>query len=620
MSKEQLSPQLGNEQLKKISVADPLEGVIEGNTRQERYTRFINEVIVQIWSPDKQSGNFGEYNDDLFRSTRFSKGDVHAYTQSSPFGIDPQFLSNEQFETVVTHLDTPDYVRVRSVPPQLFDKNSACVPTGGSCVIETHGMRTINEIQKGIKENQIQPTCLTDVVRQLIDLAPTITHISGALLGGHTHAVHYIESDMWAEKITDYGVSPTEAYQIVNDAYERIHDAVSRRTLLINPEATLIPVNFDELDLTHALHEWFHTFDMVFDPSYRVAEVIYTYDGPKQLDLLKNALRKQLENNQLGEKEKSAIKNILQSSYHMRVKQTDHLRWGSMKLPKEFIMALRPLTQDEQEKYEKDYAYRMGIHIMKEVYKAHKNNSATSIAVGFADLPSFYNEVQHESRNVGVNFRGKPGDEQFAESVKTYINSPARLNRNNVVEHLAFLRSYTVHSENEQKNLLLREMNELRYQLSPFEIALKTSQRALNSFSQKMKHKKTIDHDEYRKAQQNFNEAQTNYNEHTEIHTRLNQVKITLSEMNGPHCFPLNDNPFIHHAMQFLWDSDFVVFMKDAVEIQSKYEKKDIQKDEAMYQLKILTAKIYPKLESYIHYLYGKIEYPHAMRNSKIMT
>ncbi|HLD26716.1 MAG TPA: hypothetical protein VJB63_02055 [Patescibacteria group bacterium] len=649
MSKEQLNQKLGNERLKQKPIADPLEGIIEGNNRQERYTRFINEIIAKIWSPDRQSGRWGEYNDDLFRSTRFSQGDIHGYTQSSPFGIDPQFISNEQFEKAIAHLDTPDYVRVRSIPPQIYNQDITCVPAGGSCVIETYGMRIINEIQKGINDKKISSEYLTDFVRSSIDIAPTITHISGALLGGHTNAVHYIESDMWTEKITEYGVPQEEAHRIVNDAYERIHDAVARRTRLINPEATLIKVNFDELYLTQAIHKWFDSFGMLFDPRYRVAEVIYTYDGPKQLDLLKNALHKQLENRQLGEREKSAIENILHSSYHMRVKQIDHLRWGSMKLPKEFIVGQRPLTPEEQEKYEKDYAYRMGIHIMKAVYEAHKNKNSTSIAVGFADMPSFHNEVQHESR--------------------THINTPARLHRHNIDGHLEFLRSYTVNNGDERQKLL-KEMNGLQNQILPFTIALKASKKTLDTIGKKLsqydntikKNQKIIDgleimlsspsmeiadtekalashkrellqaqtdqirqhkmmkDAEYQKALDAYNDAQNNCDAYAEIQTRINQTKMRLSEINGPNCFPLNDNPFIHHAMQFLWDHDFVVFMKDAVKIQSEYEKKTIQKDEASYQLKTLMIKIYPKLESYIHYLYGIVEYPYVMRNNKVMS
>ena len=71
MSKEQLNQKLGNERLKQKPIAHPLEGIIEGNNRQERYTRFINEIIAKIWSPDRQSGRWGEYNDDLFHSTLF---------------------------------------------------------------------------------------------------------------------------------------------------------------------------------------------------------------------------------------------------------------------------------------------------------------------------------------------------------------------------------------------------------------------------------------------------------------------------------------------------------------------------------------------------------------------
>lgn len=336
----------------KNTVPDPLEGIIEGNNRQERYSKFINEVLVKIWPSDKQSGGYGEYNDDLYRSTRFFQGDISGYTQCSPFGVDPQFLSPDNFETAVVHLDTPDYVRVRSIPPQLFNSDSSIVAAGGSCAIETYGMRTIKEIQTGIKNGFYQQEYLTDFVQKLIDRSPTITHISGAILGGHSQAIHYIESDMWAKQVESFGLPKEKAYKIVDEAYKRINEAVARRTQLINQKAVIIPVNFDELPLQEAIETWFDSLDLPFDPQYRIAEVIYTYNGPNQLNLLKRALSQKINTDYLSIEEKERAMTMLKNLYHVRVKQIDHLRWGSMKLPKEVITGLRYLTSEEQQQFD----------------------------------------------------------------------------------------------------------------------------------------------------------------------------------------------------------------------------------------------------------------------------
>lgn len=554
------------------TIPDPLEGIIEGNNRQERYGSFVKGILTKIWSDDPQSGKYGEYNDDLYRSTRFYRGDISGYTQSSPFGLDPQFLSPAQFETAVNHLQTPNYIRVRSIPPQLLNPAISIVPVGGSCVIETHGMRTITEIQTGIEKDIFLPEYLTDFVRQIIEMAPTITHISGAILGGHNHAVHYIESDMWTQRIEAYGLPREEADILVHQVYERIHQGVTRYAKLINPASSLVPVNFDELFLPEAIQGWFTDIGLSFDPRYRIAEVIYTYDGPKQLALLKRALREKINTDHLEPQEKTAVQQMLSAIYHVRAKQIDHLRWGSIKLPKDVIVGQRSLTREERERFETDYAYRMGITIFQSVYEHHKNNATTSLAVGFADLPSFHNEVQHESRNVGINFKGRVSDPQFFKSVETQLTTPARLHQHNIDNHLTFLRTYTVDSKSARRQLVA-EMNNLRNQSSSG----------------------------------------------PEIQSRIQEIQTSLRENNGPNYFPLHDNPYIHHAMLFLWEPDFISFMQKAVDLQEKRLHKLMDKDESNEQMRILMEKIYPKLAEYINYLYGRVPYPHAIKNTRIL-
>lgn len=370
----------------------------------------------------------------------------------------------------------------------------------------------------------------------------------------------------------------------------------------------------------------------------------------------------------------------------------------------------------------------MGIMITKSVYEVHKKGIATSLAVGFADIPSFGNEVAHESRNVGTNFKGKPGDLQFTESVEAQLTSPVRLHRNNIDEHLAFLRKYTEDNTN-LRHFLIKEMNQLQSKIAPFTNALKDEEKKLNKISEKISQYDTVikaQNDiievvkfvssteqieisnkikqtaaairitkekalesiqnkqkdrltemdkndlvvlseviealksaekgekqvlskqaesilmeiekiaqkqiaqiadqknqkaaERQETDQNFKKAQDDLSLFKEDQLRIEQIKAGLSAISNQNLFPLNDNPFIHHTMQFLWDPDFVIFMREAVNIQGQRSNKTIEKDESNEKMRALTEKIYPKLETYINYLYGRINYPHQMRNSRIMS
>jgi hypothetical protein len=104
------------------------------------------------------------------------------------------------------------------------------------------------------------------------------------------------------------------------------------------------------------------------------------------------------------------------------------------------------------------------------------------------------------------------------------------------------------------------------------------------------------------------------------VRARVNEIKKQLSQLSGPAYFPLNNNPFIHHAMNFLWDPDFVVFMREAVVVQQRRMQKVIDRDASNEQMNRLMNHIYPKLEMYLNYLYGRTDYPHIMRNARLLS
>lgn len=528
---------------KKQEVRDPLEGIIKGENRHERYTNFTLNVLGKIWPRDKNSG---EYGDDFWRATRYQAGEISGYTQSSPLARDPINSTPEEFNNMVLNLG-PDYVRVRSVPPQLLERASI-MPTGGSCPIETWGMRNMSDIQVGIKKGILTEDILASTAVQIVNLAPTITHISGALLSGQDASIHYIESDMWAERLVSYGIPEEKAQILIQGAYDRIHEAVARRAKLISSNATVIPVNFDELGLKDAVAEWFDQIGTPYDPNRRIAEVIYTYNGPRQKELLLKALNSIIQRGGLTREEKEAAVSLLEKEYHVRGKQIDHLRWGSMDLPKEVITGKRETTYDERIKYQNDPLYRMGIDINKDIFETHTKGNPDILCVGFADLP-YNTAVQHEYRNLGVNFTGSPSNpterDKFLKSLQQSVdqNNPVRLHRLNIDAHLSFLQAHFLENGGNQS----KELN--------------------------------------------------------------NWIAL----------FPLSKNIFIAHGMQFLWDPDFIVFFKQAVQLQDARKSDNLEKAEANKRMKLLMVSIYPKLEAYLLYVYGRIEYPEDIRNSRLL-
>ncbi len=710
-------------------VRDPLEGVMEGTNPAERYQNFTRLVLSRIWPAEEG----GEYADDFHRPTRFDRRFEEAatqadwisgYTQFSPAGRDPANLTPDEFGIMVTKVGTPDYVRLRSVPPQVLDPDMNPMHVGGSCVIETWGERTMKEERAGIKAGLLPEELLPETARQLVDLAPTITHASGALLGGYDRGVHLIETDMWAQRIAeDYGVPREEADQITQDAYRRIHDLVQRRSQLINPDSVLVPVNFDELGLPKAIEQWMESMGVPYDPGFRVAEVIHTYVGPQQLDLVKGAIQRQLDADGHSGPVRQAMEALMQSTHHLRGKQVDHLRWGSMDLPKEVIMGLREPTEEEQEKMVNDPAYARGIYIMSDVYRRHMDGNPTSIAAGFADLPTHGKQVQHETR---INFNGRPGtpDETkaFLASVERQFTDPARLHRKNVPEHLSYLRSYTADTK-PTKQAISAEMGKLQSELGPVRKARLVVEKAvgfvvqneamvaennstikfyrqlqsgqpIEMTEQTQKHAKRLaetarkalegvakriaegnqnkydlvdverlpqvidamtaveteqspvitEHvatyleesaqrlikanmestalrrQQLQAAEAELAKAKTSIPEVEKKEARAEELRTSLATLASPSYFPLSENPFVHHAMQFLWDPDFSVFLRESVRIQEERSSGAIKKDESNEQMRQLMGRIYPKLEAYINYLFGRTEYPAEMRSTQVLS
>lgn len=773
----------------KSSVPDPLEGVIEGENRHARYVNFRLNFLGKIWPNDNRSG---EYGSEMWRTYRHNASDIDKnkqdewevkhdlvgtekyYSDFSPYSVDPILLSEKEFENVVENVGTPDYPRITMVSRQLAEPNTKIIPTGGSCVHESWAVRSTKNLSELLEKDpdKLVPQYLANYARRVLEMAPTITHISGAILGGHDAGVHYDETDMWAEKITEFGVPKDESVRSVRAAYQRINEAVKRKSQLINPNAQMVNVDFDELNMKEGLRDWMNNVGE-YNPQHRIFEVIYTYQGPDVLDRLRGALRRKLEVDGHNPEYNEAVSRLLQAENHARLKQVDHNRWEGEALPhpvmtgtmtiEEYICILPETT--EKEKQEKQRLRDMfldnpkpiltqGLSVMQEIHVRHSNGDANTLMVGFADLPSFGNAVQHKSRDVGMRFAGEPGTQEFLDSVEQTLNTPERLNRTNIDSHLEYLRSYTV-DQTERKKGLVERKKQLNQSIKPHEQAINAtrSERKKNgdkveryeqtiaehhavadfasylvSFGQgepqtpeqkaqaeklKFRLKKSLVEieekeargeelhakdqlelielpevikilevaeqgekpvvsevgekrltkladDEKRSAENVIplrNEAQIQYSSLDQKVQELEseesyqatkrQIRTIDAELkqSGRSYFPLSENPFVHHAMQFLWDSDFVSFLAQAtryqealtvarnqtndqgVETNTATQTKNGRKEKEIEvrstyneKMRVLMAKIYPKLEVYINYLYGRTECPTEMRNSRLFA
>jgi len=104
-----------------------------------------------------------------------------------------------------------DGFRIRSINPRLLEPGIIPLSLGGSCAIETWGMRLLDPLKHS-------PEALRELADTLLSLSPTISHVTGAILPVGEMGVHFIEDGLWGKRIEDdYGVvdgrrKTTEAY------------------------------------------------------------------------------------------------------------------------------------------------------------------------------------------------------------------------------------------------------------------------------------------------------------------------------------------------------------------------------------------------------------------------
>ncbi len=328
-----------------------------------------------------------------------------AYLLLQPAPHAPESFTTDGFDHLVGHVG-PDVWRMRCVDQRFASNHMVVLPLGGSCAIETWGMRIIEGVR------QREPDRLAEVADRILAMGPTFTHATGAMLTGAPISVHFRETGLWAQRLAEWGVDG--AIDKTHTAYDGIQAAVERRARLVNPDATVLGIDFNELALREGpIERWFADMDFPYDPSFGIAEVLYTYTGPELFNLVMGRIRDRVNPAALA-----------RFTHVARLKQVDHCDWESAvdALGKKAILNGGNLPDDAT------YPLRAGVRVGRWIREQWGNTP--SLVSGFFDTP-FDNQPLHMVPYL-------PG----GPSVDDQLGNPMRLHAGNVDAHLVWLETY----------------------------------------------------------------------------------------------------------------------------------------------------------------------------------
>jgi hypothetical protein len=146
---------------------------------QAEYAAVMGDVTVVLGiadDPHREESTFGR---DFLRVKRDDP--MHL----NPQPVDPLDLTDDEFAKVAQRFG-PDVYRVRAIPNSLLQtpQELGCLPAGGSCAIETWGLRIVNYMKSRKAEGHVGDEDIAVAATSLLEMGPTVSHISGALLSG----------------------------------------------------------------------------------------------------------------------------------------------------------------------------------------------------------------------------------------------------------------------------------------------------------------------------------------------------------------------------------------------------------------------------------------------------
>lgn len=634
---------------------------------------------------------------DYFDQPKLWRENSRLYLTFNPNPLSPEDLTTEQIAFLYSKIG-PDFFRLRAINPGILKGDF--LPLGGSCAIETWGMELLNSLKK-------YPELRARLAEVLLSFAPTISHVTGAILATGNFGVHFIEDGLWGQRIED-------EYRVQNgrskttQAYQKIHEAVERRAKLASgdPNYQLIPVNFDELGLLEGpLERWFEEMGMEFDPNFRIAQVIYTYVGPELLELVKNSLIT-----------RHGIPQKLLETYTIatRLKQIDHNDWDATMAELKPIILGEPPTEKQTELL-KNYPFAAGLAIAKWIRdNIPFNRSQPS---GFFDLP--YDGRMYHMRN----FYRPTGPDEIEDLILRLQNDPRILREGNLETHLQYLRGfleispidrtlppqkpdkvvinelktqiqrirlkiYDLERQAQTLESIIQIITDDQYQTNPeiFQSNMDYIKRRFESFVVSLRKRYNLEEASIQELIYNDkinpldkkdlqmwlwlvnffisygrqklrisieidNSLLSNFPEYQEqeykdklyklfsreltflkeeLDKRKNSLLILQNNLQSiqsiqnnkvsypkPEIFPLNRNLIIMYATQFTFDPDFRDFIEYIAQVS---EDRSLSPEEKRIRIARASQMIFPKLETYLRYIFEGGEYPVDLRNSRIFN
>jgi len=389
----------------------PTTGIGDNYRRKRMQTTNYNQVVDAVGSVFRERDSLIDEYDRAYYARKATADEYTSallFTNPDPYALEE--LSSER-QGILAQNVGPDFLRLRTIPLELTRDGNRPLVVGGSCAIETWGMRLIEKLKQGQKET------IPQIAESLLSMAPTWSHVTGALLTGADVAVHYWEDRLWAQRLSEWGVA--DAQELVRAGYKRIHEAVARRARLINQNSVLLDVSFDDLDLHEGpIQRWCQDLGLPYNPQFGIADVMYTYLGTEILQLVRRAVRR---------RHPELYRLVRDKTHHTRIKQIDHNDWDSGVADiKSIILGGEP--NEHQRKLLEGYPFQFGVKLASWVRTGGGRSQA--LVGGFFDMPGD-GQVAHMQPDIWG-----------ARTILEQVSSSVRLTSRNVERHFAFLEGY----------------------------------------------------------------------------------------------------------------------------------------------------------------------------------
>ncbi len=424
-------------------------------TPVDRYVA-VNDAIRAVFNFDQNDPSVlgTSRAASLFNAAQFaryaydmrSSGEVvtdSKYIESYFSDVPRPFFLVELDKSKLVHLINmygTDIMRANIISANLLESDHLPLITGGACILETWSTRLLN---KPILKNN--PGLRREVLNFLLQNAPYYSHVTGTMIPGSKEGISimYDETFPWFLTIFELGKTPDISHnewnlgvteEICRAFYDEIYSVTQRRSAMVSGNGLqILRLPFADLRLERDgyLKSWFSEYSACVPPdckeflpknydrdSFLGAYVRYTYVGPQILNIVKKRMA------DIGV-------DLSKFDIHVRTKQEDHLYEG-----KRVNRMLLQGIQSEDKGFLEKYANICNLAIYfwnMQNWDRNKNGF-----IGFTDL-SFKGNIVHDTINLATGYNNDPKNE---EELWDLLNSPLRLHKGNLDQHLEYLDKY----------------------------------------------------------------------------------------------------------------------------------------------------------------------------------